>query len=75
MLRQIGDVDAASRDAGEDRNAQVGKPAREMSQHADLIGAPRAASRQDERKLTVIRRAVGKLGDLVGCFDWHVVRE
>ena len=62
----MGDIDAASRYAGEDRNPQLGESARQMSQYTDLVGAPRATSGQDERKLTVIRRAVRKLGDLVG---------
>jgi hypothetical protein len=71
-LCEVRDVHTACRDAGQDRNAQIGKPAREMPQDADLIRATRAAARQHEGELTVVRRSVRKLSKLTGRFDWHV---
>ena len=45
---QAGDVDAAGRDAGQDRDLELGPQRRDAAQHADLVGAAGAAAGEEQ---------------------------
>jgi hypothetical protein len=72
VVREVGHVDSTGGHAGENRDAQLREPRREVAQDADLVGAARAAAGEDERELAVIRRPVRKRGEAVAGVGAHV---
>jgi selenocysteine lyase/cysteine desulfurase len=74
VVREVRGVDAARGDAGEDRDAQLREAGREMPQHADLVGAPRPATREHERQLAVVGCSMRQGGESVRRVGAHARR-
>jgi hypothetical protein len=60
MGGEEGGIDAACRDAADDREAQLRQVARDAAQHPRLVGAARAAAGEHDGEAAGVRRVAGK---------------